>query len=87
MEIFYSPRFRREYRELPAETKEKAKKKERIFRTNPFDSRLKTHKLGGRLADFWSFSIDYRYRIIFKFLDEKKILFFVVGDHSVYKKL
>jgi mRNA-degrading endonuclease YafQ of YafQ-DinJ toxin-antitoxin module len=63
MQIIYSPQFKREYSQLPDIVKRKAEKKEKIFRTNPFDNRLKTHKLGKRLAGLWSFSIDYRYRI------------------------
>jgi len=87
MKIIYSLQFKQEYRRLPDNIKRKAEKKEKIFRENPFASQLKTHKLGGRLAEFWSFSIDYRYRIIFEFVDEKKVILHAVGDHSLYKKL
>ena len=87
MKIIYSPQFRREYQQLSSDTQRKAEMREKIFRTNPFDKRLKTHKLGGKLADFWSFSIDYRYRIIFEFKDEKTIIFHIIGDHSIYRKI
>ncbi|MBM3257773.1 MAG: type II toxin-antitoxin system mRNA interferase toxin, RelE/StbE family [Candidatus Nealsonbacteria bacterium] len=87
MKIIYSPQFLREYRSLPLDLKKKAEFKEKVFRKNPFDKRLKTHKLGGKLADFWSFSIDYRYRIIFEFKDEKTIIFHIIGDHSIYRKI
>jgi len=87
MKIIYSPQFKREYRQLSSILKKKAEVRERIFRPNPFDRRLKTHKLGGKLADFWAFSIDYRYRIIFEFKDEKTIIFHIVGDHSIYRKI
>lgn len=87
MKIFYSPQFVREYRRLPVEIKEKAEKKEKIFRSNPFDPRLKMHKLMGKLDGFLSFSIDYRYRIIFKFQEDKIIRFYAIGDHSFYSKL
>ncbi|MBI1984520.1 MAG: type II toxin-antitoxin system mRNA interferase toxin, RelE/StbE family [Candidatus Wildermuthbacteria bacterium] len=86
MEIFYSPQFEREYRRLSFDVKEKIKKKERIFRENPFDPRLKTHKLHGRLDRFCAFSVDYRFRIIFGFLGEKKVRFHAVDDHSVYER-
>ena len=87
MEIIYSPQFQKEYRQLSDIVKGRAEEKEKIFRANPFDKRLKTHKLGGRLADLWAFSIDYRYRIIFEFRNKNEIMFHAVGDHSVYKKL
>ena len=87
MKIFYSSQFAREYQWLPIIIKEKAKKKEEIFRKDPFDSRLKTHKLKGRLNEFWAFSIDFRYRIIFKFQNKDIVKFYTVGDHSLYNKL
>lgn len=87
MEIFYSPQFMREYRKLSVEVREKAKKKEKIFRRNSFDPQLKTHKLKGRLDEFWAFSVDYRYRIIFKFQNNDRVRFYVIGDHSLYRKL
>lgn len=85
MKIFYSSKFAREYKNLPLMVKKKAEKQEMIFRQNPFDSRLKTHKLSGPLKDFWAFSIDNKYRIVFEFVDEKTIWFHSAGDHSIYK--
>lgn len=85
MQIFYSPEFERRYKRLSLEIQEKAEEKEKIFREDPFDPRLKTHKLHGRLNDFWAFSIDSRYRIIFKFLEKDIVRFFAVGGHSVYQ--
>jgi addiction module RelE/StbE family toxin len=36
---------------------------------DPFDSSLRTHKLKGELANVWSCSIDYKYRILFEFVE------------------
>ncbi len=36
-----------------------------IFQSDPFDPRLKAHKLSGELDKLWSFSIDYDARVIF----------------------
>lgn len=52
MEILYLPKFARQYKKLPSLVKEHAEKKEKIFRKNPFDPRLKTHKLTGPLEGF-----------------------------------
>lgn len=65
MEIYYLPKFARQYKKLPRAIQEAAEEKEKIFRDNPFDLRLKTHKLGGTLSCFWSFSVTYSHRIIF----------------------
>lgn len=85
MRIVYSLEFEKRYRRLPIEIQKKAEFKETIFRENPFDARLKTHKLHGRLDDFLAFSIDYRYRIVFKFLEKDTVRFYAVGDHSIYQ--
>jgi addiction module RelE/StbE family toxin len=86
MQIIYSAQFIKDYKRLDNKTKEKAEQKEEIFRENPFNAILKTHKLNGRLNDLWSFSIDYDCRIIFEFQSEKIIVFHAIGGHSIYKK-
>lgn len=85
MKIIYTSKFIREYKKLPQEIKLLAENKEEIFRKNPFNSVLQTHKLHGRFEDFWSFSVDFKYRIIFEFGNNNTIYFHSVGDHSVYK--
>lgn len=84
MKIFYHPRFRFSYRQLSEIIQRKAERKERIFRMNPFDPRLKTHKLHGVLGRLWSFSIDAKYRILFEF-DNRDVTFLDIGDHDVYR--
>ena len=84
MEIYYLPKFIRQFKKLPKEIKEVAVIKEKIFRKDHFDSKLDTHKLKGKLKSFWSFSIDKRNRIIFDFKDKKTIRFYSVGNHDIY---
>lgn len=85
LRILYSSRFERKFRKLPWEVQERSLEKEQIFRADPFDSRLKTHKLQGSLAGYWSFSVGYSYRIIFRFVDENIAAFDVIGDHDIYE--
>ena len=84
-EIIYTSVFAREYRKLSDEIRTKAEKREKIFRKNPFDTRLKTHKLKGKLIGFWSFSIAQKYRVIFEFVDQRTVHFHSVGTHDVYQ--
>ncbi len=85
MQIRYSPKFGRQYKKLTKEVRSRAKKKEVIFRTNPFDPRLKTHKLHGVQGDLFSFSIDYSHRIIFEFITRGIIVFYEIGTHDIYE--
>ena len=61
----------------------KAEERMQLFRNNPFDSRLDTHKLHGRLKDQRSFSIDDKNRILFEF-EGDDVIFLDIGDHSIY---
>ncbi len=85
MKIIYSPKFRREYKKLPSEIKRLAEEREMVFRNNPLHPSLKTHKLRGKWEEFWSFSIDYRNRIIFEFGEKGLVFFHSVGDHDIYQ--
>ena len=85
MEIRYSSKFKRQYKKLSKEVKVHAEKREVLFRKNPFDSRLKTHKLHGSQEGFMSFSVDYTYRIIFEFADTDTVIFYEIGTHDIYE--
>lgn len=84
MKIYYSTKFAKQYKRLPRKVKLLAEKKEKIFRKDPFDLLLKTHKLTGKLKDYHAFSIDYQYRIIFEFAGKDTIWFHSVGTHEIY---
>lgn len=77
--------FGKQYKKLPKKIKEIVKEKENIFRTNPFDHRLNTHKLHGKEKELLAFWIDYHYRIKFIFLDRETVLFLEIGTHGIYK--
>lgn len=85
MKIIYASKFLREYKKLLRKIKILAEEKEKIFRKNPFNSVLDTHKLHGRFKEFWSFSIGYKFRIIFEFGENNTIYFHSAGNHDVYQ--
>lgn len=53
-----------------------------IFIKNPFDKRLRTHKLSGKLKDLWSFSVRFDIRVVFYFEDGEKCVFVDIGTHD-----
>jgi len=85
MIIYFHPRFRGVFKKLPSLVKKKAERREKIFRRNPFDPRLDTHKLHGKLKTQWSFAIDDKYRILFEFYNND-VIFLDAGDHDLYKQ-
>lgn len=84
MEIRYRNRFLKEYKKLSADIKKLAENKEIIFRRNPFDQRLRTHRLKGPLSKFLAFSITSKYRIIFAFSEDGSVEFYSIGNHDIY---
>lgn len=83
--IEYSNKFLKSSTKLPERIIEKAEEKERIFKENPFDPRLKTHKLSGKDKGCWAFWIDNSYRIKFIFLSKREVIFLNIGTHDIYK--
>ena len=55
-----------------------------IFILNPFEPKLKTHKLSGKLKGLWSFSVEYDLRVVFYFTKDKpqKAVFVDIGTHD-----
>ena len=86
MNIFYTPKFIKLYKKLDIHLKEEVKEKIELFKQDVFHPFLKTHKLNGRLKNRYSFSINYRYRIVFKYISKNEIVFLVIGDHDIYDK-
>lgn len=84
MKIYYRPRFEREYKKLPLSLQLLAEKRVALFQNNPYDSRLKTHKLHGDLEGFHAFWVDFHNRIMFDFVDEETVEFYSIGDHDIY---
>ena len=82
--IEYSSRYRRSFRKLPPDIQKKARGREAVFAAHAFDPRLKTHKLHGIFQDYWAYSVDGTYRVIFRFISITEALFFDIGRHAIY---
>lgn len=85
MIIHVSRQFEKQYRRLPENIRQQAQAKEALFRTDPFQPLLRTHKLKGKEKEIWAFWINYSYRITFLFLAENEVLFFEIGTHEIYR--
>ncbi len=83
--IEYSKRFLKILSRVPTDILEKAQERELVFKNDPFDPRLSTHKLHGKERNVWAFSVTFSYRIKFIFIGEKEVLFLEIGTHDIYK--
>ena len=84
-EIAFSKSFRkalkRKIRDNPA-LEERFWERVAIFRNNPHDPRLRTHRLSGAMRGWWSFSIEYDLRVIFSFVEPHRAYFTDIGTHD-----
>ena len=55
-----------------------------LFVNNPYENKLKTHKLSGKLKGLYSFSIDNNLRVVFYFTKDNpvKAIFVDIGTHD-----
>lgn len=84
--IEYGTKYLRSLKKLNTGIRQRAKEKENVFRADPFDKRLDTHKLHGKFQGYWSYSVDHKNRVIFRFLSNGDVLFFDIGPHPIYGK-
>ncbi len=86
MEVSFSDSFQKVFKKKVKSTELAAEFWDRLglFINNPFDSKLKTHKLSGKLKDLWSFSIEYDLRVVFYFTKDKprRAVFVDIGTHD-----
>lgn len=81
-EIILTKEFEERYRLLPASICRKVEKQEKLFRQNPLHPSLHIEKLEPRGRQIWSFRVDKRYRILFRFIGRDKALFLTIGPHD-----
>lgn len=85
MEVSFSSSFRRVFkRRIKGNVDLEARFWEKLeqFIKDPYDPRLKTHKLSGQLKDLWSFSVNYDERVLFYFTDDGNTVFVDIGSHD-----
>jgi addiction module RelE/StbE family toxin len=80
-----SRRFVKNWSKLNPKRKKETVEKIDIFLENPYSPTLKTHKLTGKLKDYWSFSVSYNLRVMFKFSKNNVVEFIDIGGHEIYK--
>ncbi len=84
-EIAFSSSFKRAFKKRIEGRKpleDKFWKRVEMFKNDPHDARLRTHKLSGDLQEFWSFCIEYDVRVVFQFATPNRAVFTEIGSHD-----
>lgn len=82
--IIYAPVFVRKFKKLEEPLQQEILEKIKLFHDRKNHRQLKVHKLHGRLAGCLSFSVNYRVRIVFEYVNKNSAALLDIGTHKVY---
>jgi len=85
IKVIWDQSFKKTYQKQvknDSELKKRFWKAMELFSQNPYNPRLRAHKLTGSLEGFWAFSVAYDCRVIFRFLTKDEILLIDIGSHD-----
>ena len=84
-QVFLSAYFEKSLNVLPDRIQKLARKKDHLFRRNAFHPSLSTHKLSGEFKDYWAYSVNREYRVLFSFDTDHTVTYLNIGTHEIYK--
>lgn len=83
--VWLLPSFVRHLKRLSSSLQEEVIEKIELFKESRNHRGLRLHPLHGRMAGRYSFSVNYRYRIVLRFEKKKNVaVLLAIGDHAVY---
>ncbi len=84
--ISFKPSFVRQINKLEKDLVDEVLYKIDILKNSEAEdlTSLRIHKLHGKLKDKWSFSVNYKIRIVFEYESKNEIVLLAIGDHEVY---
>ena len=86
MKIVFQKSFEKKYIKLPKKIKEKVKKRNILFESDPYNPVLNNHALSGKYTSYRSINVTGDLRIVYKLINKNIALFVTVGTHSeLYK--
>ena len=83
--IVYSPFFIRKFNKLENGLQEDVIQKINLFKDRENHNMLDVHKLHGKFKDYFGFSVNYKFRIAFRYVSKNEVLFLDIGNHDIYK--
>lgn len=85
MKVYFKPTFIKKLKRLETALQDEVLEKIELFKDKKNHKQLKVHKLNGVLSGRYSFSINYKTRIVFSYLSKNEAVLLALGDHDVYK--
>ena len=86
MDVSFAPQFRRQFKKITSKLQEETLEKIELFSNSDQHASLHVHKLKGKMEGRWSFSVNYRYRVVFTWeRHNESAILLAIGDHSIYE--
>ncbi len=85
IKVGYTLNFIKIFKKLDADLQNEILEKVDLFKNRGNHKLLKVHKLKGRLEGRYSFSVNYKFRIVFYYKNKSEAVFLACGDHDIYK--
>ena len=82
--VSFKASFLRQMNKLDADFREEAVDKIDLLKEISNHKFLKVHKLHGPLEGLFSFSVNYKARIVFQYISKNEVALLSIGDHDVY---
>ncbi len=83
--IVYSPFFVRKFNKLESGLQEDVVQKVNLFKDTKNHKVLEVHKLHGKFREYFGFSVNYKFRIVFRYVSKNEVMFADIGGHEIYK--
>ena len=83
--LVYAPGFIRKFKKLKPGLQDEIVEKLELFKNEINHEKLKVHKLKGPLKNCYSFSVNYRFRIVFSYGLKNDAHILSVGNHEIYE--
>ena len=86
LSVSFKPSFIRKLNGLDDTLRKEAVEKINLLKDIRNRRLLKVHKLHGPLAGLFSFSVNYKTRIVFEYVSKNEVALLSIGDHEIYDR-
>jgi mRNA-degrading endonuclease YafQ of YafQ-DinJ toxin-antitoxin module len=84
MEIVYTRAFLKRLSKHEEDLQEIIFEKIEEFKNIESHRHLRVHKLHGKFSNCFSFSVNYKTRIVFEYISKDEAVLLSIGDHDIY---
>lgn len=82
MKLLATDTYTKLYLKLPKDIRKKLVKQESLFKNNTFHPSLNTEKIEPKGKGIWTYRVDKKYRVAFRFEDPQTAVLLAVGPHD-----